>query len=348
MLVRNGELEPLANQKVTLLIVRESIAEGNRESTRETTTDAEGRAGFVDLNTESSYRYEAVIEHEGAKYTSGTFNLRREMGQLLAMYVYPATDDIQQTFVVSRALYALQPRDDVFQVDAILRFHNAGPKTWAPKDFYVHLPEGAGAFRPAETDTDLRTRGQGDRVHITGSFTPGQHDLTFGFQLPNPRTSTIRLELPTLPHLLDARVVVEASDEMNVRVDGFEPAQQTRGQQGQNALMTSRDYLGSGTAAGPTISAVITGMPGRGSGAWVATFIAGLVAVFGLAFAFSRKGKEETRLTQEDGISARDMLLDELVALEKAYAAKEIGPKTYEQARRTLLDSVARLNAELP
>src|SRR5690606_37506317 len=118
--------------------------------------------------------------------------------------------------------------------------------------------------------------------------------------LSNPRTSTIRLELPTLPHLLDARVVVEASDEMNVRVDGFEPAQQTRGQQGQNALMTSRDYLGSGTPAGPTISAVITGMPGRGSGSWVATFIAGLVAVFGLAFAFSRKGKEETRLTQED------------------------------------------------
>ena len=347
MLVRDGNLQPVADQKVTLNIVRESIADGNRESSRQAVTDAEGRAGFVDLNTESSYKYEAIIEHDGARYTSGAFNLRREVGQLIALYVYPSTDNIEQTFLISRALYAVQPREDVFQVDAILRFHNGGPRTFLAKDFYINLPEGAGALRPA-TDSELRTRSDGNRVHITGSLTPGQHDLTFGFQLPNPRTATIRLELPTLPNLVDARVVVEVSEQMSLQVEGFDPAQETRGQQGQSALMASKDYLGAGNPAGTTIAAVITGMPGRGSGPWVASTIAALLAMLGVAFAVSRnEDKDESSLSQEDRTRARELLLDELLAVEKAFVAKEIGPKTYDQARRTLLDSIARLDSTL-
>src|SRR5690606_3566097 len=110
-------------------------------------------------------------------------------------------------------------------------------------------------------------------------------------------------------------------------------------------LMASQDFVGSGRPAGTTLAAVITGMPGRGSGPWIASVLAGLLALFGVAFAISRKEKGDTSLSQEDRLRARDLLLDELVAVEKAFAAKEIGPKTYEQARRTLLDSIARLES---
>jgi hypothetical protein len=185
LLVRNELNEPLAGAKVKLLITHESIAEGNTDTTKETTTDLQGRGGFIGLSTETSYKYEAVIDFDGARYQTGEIRLRREVGHIALLYVFPTTPNIDDTFVISRLLYALQPREDIFQIDTILRIQNGGNKTWVPKDLFLDLPEGALAFRPAKVVGDIRTTQDGNRVHITGSFTPGQHELTFGFQVEN-------------------------------------------------------------------------------------------------------------------------------------------------------------------
>ena len=345
MLIRDGEGNPFVGAAVKLFITRESIAEGNTESTKETTSDAQGRAGFVGLNTDSSYKYEAVVEQAGARYSTGPIRLRRESGQIAILYVFPTTENIEDTFVLTRMLYALQPREDIFQVDTILRIQNGGTKTWSPKNLYVELPPDAGAFRPPRTEGDIRAVADKNRVHITGSFTPGQHELSFGFQLPNPRTPSITLDLKTVPHLTDARVFLEATDTMSLQVDGLRPAEKTRGQEGQNALMASADFLGSATPPPPSLRVAISGMPPRGQGNIIATIIAGLVVMLGVAFAASRPDKGTASLTDEDRSRAKSLLLDELMALEKAFRAKEVGPKTYEHARKTLLDSIARLDA---
>jgi hypothetical protein len=343
MLLRDGERRPLANAKVRLLITHESIADGDKESVKEAVSDAEGRIGFVGLNTDSSFKYEAVVEQDGARYSTGAIRLRREHGHVAVLHVFPKTENIEDTFVITRMLYALQPREDIFQVDTILRIQNGGTKTWSPNGFYVQLPTGASAFRPPRAEGDIRTSFTDGRVHISGSFAPGQHELSFGFQLPNPRTSNISINLHTVPHLTDARVFLEATETMAFSVEGLRPAERTRGQEGQNALMAAADFLGSGTTAPPTLRATITGMPPRGNGNIIATVIATAVAMLGVAFAVARPDKANQRLTDEDRIRAKDLLLDELVALEKAFRAKEVGPRTYEQARKTLLDSIARL-----
>ncbi len=343
MLVRDGERAAVVGAKVKLFITHESIGQGNTESVRETNTDAQGRAAFTGLSTDSSYKYEAVVEQGGARYSTGAMRLRRESGQIAVLYVFPTTDAIDDTFVITRMLYALQPREDIFQVDTILRIQNGGTKTWSPKDFYVELPSEFSAFRPPQAAGDLRAVVEGKRVHITGSFTPGQHELSFGFQLPNPRTPNIHLALATVPHLTDSRVFLEATENMGLQVEGLRPAERTTGQEGQNALMASSDFLGSG-AEGPSVLRVnVTGMPPRGRGNIIASIIAGLIAMAGIAYAKTSANKGTANLTNEDRARAKALLLDELVALEKAYRGKEIGPKTYEQARRTLLDSIARL-----
>ncbi len=345
MLLRNGEGAPLAGAKVKLLITHESIADGNKDTTKETTSDDQGRAGFTGLNTDSSYKYEAVVEQEGARYSTGAMRLRRESGHIAVLYVYPTTENLEDTFVVTRMLYALQPREDIFQIDTILRIQNGGTKTWSPKNFYLQLPEDSQAFRPPKAEGDIRAVAENNRVHITGSFAPGQHEMSFGFQVPNPRTPNIRLNLQTVPHLTDARVFLEATDTMALQVDGLRPAEKTRGQEGQDALMASADFLGNGNPGPASLNAVITGMPPRSKGNIIATVLAGLVAMLGVAFAIARQDKATTVLTDDDRARAKALLLDELVTLEKAYRAKEVGPKTYEQARRTLLDSMARLDA---
>lgn len=344
LLLRNERNEPLPGAKVKLLVTHESIAEGNTNSTKESTTDIQGRSGFVGLSTESSYKYEAVVDFDGARYSTGEIRLRREVGQVAILYVFPTTAKIEETFVISRLLYALSPREDIFQVDTILRLQNGGTKTWVPKDFYLELPQDAQAFRPPKAQGDVRTTLQGNRVHITGSFTPGQHELTFGFQVPNPRSDNIELSLHTPPHLTDTRVFLEASSSMGLQVTGLRPAEQTQGLEGQNALMAAADFLAPESPPAPnTLAVTITGMPGRGSGALVASAIAALFACVGLGYAVARTKRAEATLSDEDRIRARELLLEELVAVENAHRAKEIGPKTYEQARRTLLDSLARL-----
>lgn len=344
MLVRDGERGPLAGMKVKLLITHESIAQGNTETTRETNTDGQGRAAFVGLSTDSSYKYEAVVEQGGARYSTGPVRMRRESGQIAVLYVFPTTENIDDTFVVTRMLYAMQPREDIFQIDTILRVQNGGTKTWSPKDFYVPLPAGFLAFRPPQAVGDLRAVVEGKRVHVTGSFTPGQHEISFGFQLPNSREPNIHIAFQTVPHLTDARVFLEATDTMGLQVQGLRPAEKTTGQEGQNALMAAADFLGSGAEAPSALQVTVTGMPPRGKGNIVATVIAGLIAMMGIAYAKASANKSSANLTGEDRARAKSLLLDELVALERAFRAKEIGPKTYEHARRTLLDSMARLD----
>lgn len=344
MLIRDGEHNPVVGAKVKLFITHESIAHGNTESFKETTSDEQGRAGFVGLATDSSYKYEAVVEQNGARYSTGAIRLRGESGQIAVLYVFPTTDNIRDTFVITRLLYALQPREDIFQIDAILRIQNGGTKTWSPKNFYLQLPEGASAFRPPRAEGDIRAAAEGNRVNLTGSFTPGQHELSFGFQIPNPRTANIPITLHTVPNLTDARVFLEATDTMAVQVTGLRPPEKTKGQEGQNALMASADFLGSGSPAPATLQASITGMPPRGQGGIVASIIASVIAMLGVAFAIAKPEKTSAILTNEDRTRAKNLLLEELVSLEKAFNTKEIGPKTYEQARRTLLDSMARLD----
>jgi hypothetical protein len=53
--------------------------------------------------------------------------------------------------------------------------------------------------------------------------------------------------------------------------------------------------------------------------------------------------RRRRKAADPDVAAARDMLLDELLGLERARAAGTVGPKTYDRARRDLMESLARL-----
>jgi hypothetical protein len=47
--------------------------------------------------------------------------------------------------------------------------------------------------------------------------------------------------------------------------------------------------------------------------------------------------------TRADLVEAREALLDEIVALERAHKKGDVGPKTYARVRASLLDALARI-----
>ena len=345
LLLANGLRKPLGGRNAELRAVRESIGDGNRDiPTKTQPTDAEGRVAFRNLPVDSAYRYEVVVKEGDVSYSSGPFRLSRTAGQLVKLYVYPPVSDPKATLVATRALYVIQPRADVFQVQAMFRVHNAGPKVWLAKDFTVPMPEGAKAFQPGATDGDLRLKGNEGGVLLNGTLSPGQHNFQFAFQLPNERSETAELILPGLLHLVDAQVFLEKGPSMTLEVDGFEKAGERKGNDGQPAVLAKQDFLGKGTPAPPFISATIRGIPAAGSGALVASLLALALAVAGAVSAFGRRGSR-SKVAESDRERAREILLDELISVERAYANEEIGPRTFKQTRRALVDSLARIEA---
>ena len=89
----------------------------------------------------------------------------------------------------------------------------------------------------------------------------------------------------------------------------------------------------------------IGGLPAQGPARWGVTAVAALIALFGLGWAFQHRGRSKGRraVAGEDLDRARGLLLDELVAVQRALESGAIGPRTLEQTRRQLLDALARL-----
>ena len=92
----------------------------------------------------------------------------------------------------------------------------------------------------------------------------------------------------------------------------------------------------------------LSGLPVPGPGRLVACALGLLIAALGIIQASVLSKKTRLLEAQEDRDQARRILLGELVALEQAFASAAVGPKTHEQAKRQLLDALARLEVDSP
>lgn len=136
---------------------------------------------------------------------------------------------------------------------------------------------------------------------------------------------------------------------MGVEVSGMTPAQSTVREDGRRLLVTGRQ-LKPGEPEMKELSIRLTGIPTPGPARWYAAGLAIALGALGLYIGLGGdKGQGSAEaLSPDDVARAKKLLLDELVALEQARASDQIGPKTYESARRTLIDALTRLEARLP
>jgi hypothetical protein len=171
--------------------------------------------------------------------------------------------------------------------------------------------------------------------------------MMFRFHLPTEGKSERTFHFPTSLNTGMVRVILESSPTMKLDVPGFPDAEESRNNEGQRRLMTGRDFVNDKVHAPDQIEVKISGIPTPPPGKMVAVGLAAALALGGLAQTLGRRRSTVVRsdLSKEDRERAGELLLEELISLEQAFAQGAIGRKTHEQAKRQLLEAYARLRA---
>lgn len=341
--LRDAEDKPVPGEQVTLGILINSVAKGDSRQHMQATTDSSGRAVFPNLERASHIAYRVSSGYDGGLFAATPFQMQQVKAMHVVLHVYPVTHDIQKALIVAEATVATEMRDDRLQVEEVLTLYNLGPTAWQPLDLDMKLPEGATAFSAQQSMSDQGADEMGGRARLRGTFPPGRHTVDFRWQLPWSGDKDVDFSVGMPPHVAIARVMLAATSDIKLAVDGFPPAELRRNDEGQSFLVTER-RLRPDEPKLATLSLGIHDLPTPGPGRVFAALIALAAILTGLFIAFRHPGAGEPPASSSK--RDRKAILQELAELERARATGDVGPKTYERAYRTLIDALARTLAE--
>ena len=333
--------KPLGKTDVTLGVIYNSVAKGESRKRIAATTDDVGVAHFKDLDTGSGVAYRPMVLKDGATFSVAPFQLGQR-GMRALLHVYPVTSDIAQTLVVAQTMIYAEVKDDRIQIQQAFKIYNFGKNAWVPPaDLVVPLPENFTAFATQQGMTDVGVDAVPNKgVKIRGTFSPGQHVIEFKWQVPYTGEAEVKFDVGMPPHLAAARVIAPAAKGMGMEVDGFEPTKLSTDGMGQRALVTEKQ-LRRDEPPVKSLKVNIKGLPTEGPGKIIATLLALTGLVAGVVVGSRKTPPRDTK-------RERQQLLAALEGLELAHREGTIGPKTYERARRELIDDLARTFAADP
>lgn len=342
--VTSDEGRPLPGIKVQVMQQFQSVAQGNQNKAFTETSSASGTAEFADLESAMRFSYSVTVVREGAEYIVPAFGFGK-MGQRVRVPTYPVTRDEKEALIGMRGFNYVQLRADVLKVDVMYRVLNLGKKTWIPQNVTIALPADAEAVDVGDNPELSGFKLLDEKVSLMGSYPPGAKDVQFTFQLPNSNTESRVIKLGVFPETAELRVLSELTPNLTLDVaPAFETPQLADGPAGNRVLITRR-LMQPGEPPLSEVSIVLGGLPVTGPGRWVAILIALvilLVAVVGII-----KGRPEDEVLEERK-QAQETLLSEILLLERAFEAGEIGPRTFEQTKKAILSALARLEVESP
>ncbi|MBX3185927.1 MAG: carboxypeptidase regulatory-like domain-containing protein [Labilithrix sp.] len=326
---------PLARTEVTLGMIFNSVAKGESRKRISAMTDDVGVARFSELEVGSGVAYRVMVLKDGATFSVTPFQLGQRSGMRTLLHVYPVVDDIEQALVVSQSILYTEVKDDRIQIQQAFKIYNFGRVAWVPSDMVVALPPEFTAFATQQGMTDVGVEAIPKKgVKLRGTFGPGQHVVEFRWQLPYSGDAEVKIDVGMLPHLAAARIIAPAAKGMTLEVDGFAPPQPSTDGTGQRALITERQMRRE-EAPVKELKIAIRGLPTEGPGKVLATFLAFAGVLTGVFLGSRKPPPRDTK-------SERQQLFVALEALELAFREKSVGPKTYERARREIIDDIAR------
>lgn len=325
----------LPNTDVTLGIIYNSVAKGESRKRVVGKTGPTGHAKFEGLDTGSGVAYRAMVITGGATFSMPPFQLPAKAGMRGVLHVYPVERDVDKTLIVTQSMTYAEVKDDRVQIQQAYKVYNFGRSAWVPEDVVIALPPEYTAFAAQQGMTDVGVDAVPKKgVKLRGTFAPGEHVIEFRWQLPYAGDAEVRFDIGMTPHTAASRVISPAGKSMRLDVDGFPAARVTADGMGQRALMTERNVRREESPL-RSVRVQISGLPTEGPAKIYATLLAGAGLVLGIVLGSRRPPRRDTS-------AERARLLADLEALERARVAEEIGPKTYERARRDLLDELAR------
>lgn len=362
--VLDGSTTPLPGVEVELREKIETVAEGKSSSSHKKLTGPDGRVTFADLSTALSVSFEPIVHYAGGTYGLESFRASEKTGLIAKLHVYPSTQDIKEAFVGMRGFVYISLRESVFHFDVLYRVINMSRVTWLPEGVGISLPERAEAISVVPGPAGFRALERG--AELTGTFPPGQHDVRVQFQIPRTNEGSEIFTLGVLPHVVELRVLSDATAGLTMSVPNFEPIQKATGPSGSPVLITRRLQQPGQSEMG-TVTIELDGLPVIGPERWYAALGALGLALGGFGIALRRRLGQSAGLRapeatptpsgahlpllldeeRKQALEARQVLLDELQLLERARDQELIGPHTYESTKRQIIDALARLALSL-
>jgi hypothetical protein len=337
--------QPIANVPVTLSLLRQSVAQGDTRTMRTETSDAAGHVRFSGLQTTSDWSYQVKVQAQAeanatATYGSPAFNLMGNTGWMVRIHRFPVTTRFEDLIAGFEFVVAsLDIREDAIEVGMEFNLVNLSPKAWSlGSGLDLGLPTGFKGLRASETMDDLKVEPiEGKGAHWTGAFPPGQWTVQYDFKLPYDGESGYDVELPMPSRVLNAAVRVAGRKGTVVRVDGFDAPKEDIAPNGARFLTAMK--RGDPNNPIQRLSIHVTGLPEPGPEKWAAILI-GLGGLLAGIYALARVSPESAAPAPIRK-RMRNRLLEDIVALEKAHRAGEVGPKGYAAERARLLAAIA-------
>ena len=345
--LRDSQDRPIPHAKFALSELFNTVAQGEKP---ERITDREvgddGTARIDNLTVGTSTTYSVSSARAGGRYRLPRFPLNDKAGKRAVLHVFDASPNIEELSAGMQGVVYVSLKEGVIQVEQLLSVFNLGDVAWVP-DVAFKLPPGFKAFNKQEAMTEARIEEVKDHgAALRGTFGPGRNDMDFRYQVPleGNEKQTVTIELP--PRVAQMRVMAESSRSMVLKVQGFPEAQKVK-RDGKNLLVTERQVSRSESGQ-QLLEITLSGLPVPGPGRWIAAVLAVIALASGIAYVVRRRDDGEIDDdTRNDLIEAREALLSEIVALERAHRSGEIGPKTYARLRPSLLDALARIVSQL-
>jgi hypothetical protein len=336
--LHDAENNVLPGIETTLGILHQSVAKGESREHKILNSDPRGRSRFDGLETGSGIAYRVTVVRDGATFAALPFQLPEARGMHVVLHVYPVSRDIQDALIVLQGIVFVEVKDDRIQVEQVYTVFNIGKVTWLADDVVMKLPPTFTALSSQQSMSDQGVDSVdkvGGRIH--GTFSPGRHELHFHWQLPYAGEKDVDFEVGLAPHVAVLQAMAGAMPGVRLSVAGFPDAQAKTDARGQRVLVTEKQARRDEPWS--SIHVKLEGLPTPGPGRYVASGLAFMLVSAGLVFVFGGGGKP-SRGSQDKG--RRAQLLAELLDLENARKAGDVGPKTYERARRDLIDAIAR------
>jgi hypothetical protein len=338
---------PAPGVAIELSRERQSVSEGNSTTKWQGTTDAAGRVRFDDLPVSSDSQYRIVAVSGQHRYGTRPFRVDSKSGTKVVFHVYPIVNQLKESLIAGRTFVFLEPRDDVLAVEVMAEFHNLGQTVLTAEVMSLTLPVGWKAFATNPTDPDLAVAKHDAGVALTGSIAPGQHSVSFSYQIASENRARLELDLNLWPNTAEAQIATLSRPGLELQVDGFPNATVVRGNGRQPLLMTGKSFTHD---QGPpqALRLEIAGLPVIGPGRWYAVFGAGALVLSALlTFGVRRRGGATTSHDDRMHRDARKRIVQELAALMRAKQEGQVGPETYASTRETLLGALVRIERRL-
>jgi hypothetical protein len=350
--VRDQNDAPVPRADVTLGILQQSVAKG--ESRRRTSQKADegGTTRFENLERGAGVAYRVSVPwtsggEETATYAAPPFQLDLHRGQRVRLHVYPVTSRVEETLLGMQGIAYLELKDDVIQVDELFQVFNMGTTTWVPSNVVIDLPRGFKGFNAQRDMSDTGFDVVAERgAKMRGTFSPGQHEVQFRYQIPYNGEDSFKIALSLPPRVIRMRVIAEASKTMTLHVDDFPTAVSDANQRGQRVLLTERQAR-PGDSPQSRVAITLDNIPTEGSARWYTVAITFATLACGVYVALDQEKSKQgaQKAGERDTERARARLVAEIAALDAASRAGEIGPQAHTRIRQALIDSLARVMA---